>query len=70
MSDNTEKTTVVIQLFENLFEANLCKNKLADHGIDSFILDENVVGLNPMGTVELKIFVEDLEKAKEILNNQ
>lgn len=69
MSDQNEKITVVLHVFTNLFEANVFKNNLQELGIDSFLQDENVLGFNPLGGIELKVFTEDLEKAKELLQS-
>ncbi|MBK6545692.1 MAG: DUF2007 domain-containing protein [Saprospiraceae bacterium] len=69
MNSNNERKTIVLQVFPNLLEANLCKSKLLENGIDSFLLDENVIGLNPLGEVELKIFEEDLDKARILLTS-
>ena len=67
IGNSNEKKTVVLQVFDNFLEANDCKNKLEESGIESFLLDENVIGLNPLGGIELKVFEEDLETAREIL---
>ncbi len=48
--------------------ASIVQNKLREEGIDSFLVDENVVGLNPLGGVEVKIFSRDLKTAKKILS--
>ena len=59
--------TIVLSIFNDVLEANQAQEKLNDGGIESFLQDENVIGLNPMGGVELKVFSKDLEKAREIL---
>ncbi len=68
-SNSNEKTTVVVQVFNDFVEANFCKNKLMENGIESFLLDENVIGLNPLGGIELKVFEEDVDQAREILSS-
>jgi len=68
METNKSENTVVLKIFNDSLEAGFAQNKLREEGIESFLLDENVVGLNPLGGIELKIFSHDLEKAKEILS--
>jgi len=68
MITHNKDETVVLNIFNDSFAANLAQNKLQEEGIESFLVDENVVGLNPLGGVELKIFSRDLEKAKKILS--
>ena len=67
MSTNENEITITLQIFDNFVEANSAKNKLEEHGIESFLEDENVVGLNPLGGIQLKIFEKDMEHAQEIL---
>jgi hypothetical protein len=40
---------------------------LKANGIDSFLENENPIGLNPLGGIELKIFAKDKEKAEKII---
>jgi predicted house-cleaning noncanonical NTP pyrophosphatase (MazG superfamily) len=68
MITHNKDDIVVLKIFNDSFAANLAQNKLQEEGIESFLVDENVVGLNPLGGVELKIFSRDLEKAKKILS--
>ena len=67
MSAHNTDETVVLEIFNNSVEASVAKNKLLEEGIESFLVDENVVGLNPLGGIELKIFSKDMERAKQIL---
>jgi hypothetical protein len=41
--------------------------KLKVNGIESFLNDENVLGLDPVGGVELRIFEKDKEAAEKII---
>jgi hypothetical protein len=59
--------TVVLSIYNNVVEANLAQEKLKESGIDSFLQNENVMGLNPLGGIELKIFSKDKETAEKIL---
>jgi len=63
---------VVLQVFENPYQANLSKSILADYGIDSYVQDENFGTLNPLftnliGGIRLMIKSTDFEEAIEIL---
>lgn len=70
MSTTNTGHTIVLKIFNDYVEAGFAQSKLREAGIDSFLEDENVAGLNPLGGVELKIFSRDLEMAKKILLNQ
>ena len=59
--------TIIIYIFNDILEANIAREKLKEKGIDSSLEDENVVGLNPLGGIELKIFSKDKEAAEKIL---
>jgi hypothetical protein len=54
--------TIVLQTFSDLIEAKAMQNKLEEHGITSSLTDENVLGMDPIGGIELKIF----EKVKKL----
>ena len=45
------------------------QNKLEDHGITSSLTDENVLGLDPVGGIELKIFEKDKEAALRLITS-
>ena len=48
-------------------EAKMIQDKLKENGIASMLNDENVLGMDPVGGVELKIFEKDKETAKKII---
>ncbi|SFX03334.1 putative signal transducing protein [Cytophaga hutchinsonii] len=58
---------ITIRTFNNLAEASIIQNKLANEGIESFIENENVMGLNPSGGVELKVLAQDERSARLIV---
>ena len=60
--------TIVLQIFNEMAEANLVRDKLYANDIPSFIENENPIGLNPLGGLELKIFSRDKERAENIIN--
>ena len=62
--------TITLHIFNDIVEANFVKNKLEENGIKSFLEDENVLGLNPLGGVQVIIFERDLKAAKEILSTE
>ena len=53
-----------------MVEAGVAQEKLKANGIDSFLENENVMGLNPLGGIELKIFSKDKEAAEKVLSEQ
>jgi hypothetical protein len=59
--------TIVLSIYNDVVEANLVREKLKANGINSFLENENVMGLNPIGGIELKIFSKDKEAAEKIL---
>lgn len=59
--------TIVLSTYNDIVEANIVQEKLKANGIDSFLEDENVMGLNPLGGIELKIFSKDKAAAEKIL---
>ena len=60
--------TIILSIYNDIVEANVAQEKLKANGIDSFLEDENVMGLNPLGGIELKIFSNDKEAAEKILS--
>ena len=62
-----QETTIVLHTFNDIIEATLAQDKLKENGIDSFLENENPIGLNPLGGVELKIFSNDKDKAEKII---
>ncbi len=64
-----DDNTVVLQVFETFLEANHVKNVLLESGVESFLVDENVIGLNPLGGIELKVLQKDYNKAASIFEN-
>jgi hypothetical protein len=63
----TENPIITIYTFKDLLEASFAQSKLKSNMIESFLEDGNIIGLNPLGGVELKIFAKDIEKVKDIL---
>lgn len=70
MSTNENEMTITLQVFNDFVEANVAKNKLYENGIESFLEDENVIGLNPLGGIQLKIFEKDFDAAQVILSEE
>jgi len=63
---NQEKT-VVLQTFSDLMQAKAMQDKLKENGITSSLTDENVLGMDPVAGIELKIFEKDKEAAVKII---
>jgi len=59
--------TIVLHTYTDMTEAKMNQDKLNENGIESFLNDENVMGLDPVGGVELRIFEKDKEAAEKIL---
>ena len=64
----TQDNTIILHTFNDILEASLAQDKLKENGIDSFLENENVVGLNPFDGIELKIFSKDKDEAEKILS--
>ena len=62
--------TIILSIYNDMVEAGLAQEKLKANGIDSFLENGNVMGLNPLGGIELKIFSKDKEAAERILSEQ
>ena len=59
--------TIVLHIYADPLEAKMIQDKLKENGIESFLNDENLLGLDPVGGVELKIFEKDREAAQKVL---
>ncbi len=68
MKTNENQSLVILKIFDNPFAANIVKAKLEENGVESFIEEENVMGLNPLGGTELKVSATNLLRAKEIMS--
>ena len=64
---NDKREIIILQVFNDSVNAQFAKSKLEENGIESFLEEENIVGINPLGGVELKIFADDFKKALEII---
>jgi len=61
--------TITLHTYSSLPEAQIIQDKLKENGIDSFLNDENVMGMDPVAGVELKIFEKDKEAAEKIITS-
>ncbi len=64
----TQDKTIVLHTYNDMLEAKMIQDKLAENGIESFLNDENVMGLDPVGGVELRIFEKDAVTAQQIIS--
>jgi Putative prokaryotic signal transducing protein len=64
---NEKERTVTLHTYTDASQAEMMQYKLKENGIGSFLNNENVMGLDPIAGVELKVFERDLAKAEEIL---
>ena len=67
MQQDKEKT-IILRSFSDIMDAKAMQATLSEYGIESFLKDENVLGLDPVAGVELKIFEKDKEAALRIIN--
>ncbi len=63
----TQDKTIVLHVYNDMTEAKMIQDRLAENGIESFLNDENVLGLDPVGGVELRLFEKDKEAAEKII---
>ncbi len=59
--------TIVLHIYNSLQEATIALDQLKANGIHGYLQEENVMGLDPVGGTELRIFETDMAAAKEIL---
>ncbi len=64
----TQDKTIILHTYNDMLEAKMIQDKLTENGIESFLNDENVMGLDPVGGVELRIFEKDAEAAQKIIS--
>ena len=64
----TQDSTILLYTYSDVLEANIVREKLMTHGIDSFVENEDIAGLNPLGGIKVKIFSKDKEAAEKIIN--
>ncbi|HQV05462.1 MAG: DUF2007 domain-containing protein [Chitinophagaceae bacterium] len=67
---HTGESLELLRTYYDATEAAIMQTKLKEAGIESFLHDENIMGMNPMGGIKLKVFSNDLEKATQILENK
>jgi hypothetical protein len=65
---NNQEETVVLEVFTDMGAAVSAQSKLAEQEIYSSIHDENVLGMDPVAGIELKVFEKDVERAKQIIS--
>ncbi|MBK6935834.1 MAG: DUF2007 domain-containing protein [Chitinophagaceae bacterium] len=63
----THEKTIVLHTYPDMLEAKMIQDILQENNIDSFLNDENVMGMDPVGGTELRIFEEDKEAAEKIV---
>jgi len=61
--------TTTLHIYTDVLEAKMIQDKLKENGIDSFLNDENVLGMDPIAGVELKVFEKDREAAEKIIHS-
>jgi hypothetical protein len=64
----TQEKTIVLHTYPDISEAQIMQEKLSEIGVSSFLNDENVLGMDPVGGVELRIFEKDKEAAEKLIS--
>ena len=70
-----EDEIVTFETYYNPMEAQIIRTKLEANGIHCFIADESLGVLYPVynqggGGIKIKVFARDLEKCKEIVDDE
>ncbi len=63
-----QEKTIILHTYNDMLEAKMIQDKLKENGIDSYLSNENVMGLDPVRGVELKIFEKNKEAAEKIIS--
>ena len=63
---------ITLKTFSSDISAHLLKTRLESEGVECFILDENIVRLNPfydlaVGGIRLQVREEDFQRAKDLM---
>ncbi|MDP8263349.1 MAG: DUF2007 domain-containing protein [Candidatus Ancaeobacter aquaticus] len=66
---------VTIATFDKSFEAHMYKSKLEAAGIECFLADENIVGLNwflspAVGFIKLQVRESDIARAQNVMDEK
>ena len=56
--------TITLHIYADIIQAKMMQDKLNEKCIDSFLNDENVLGMDPVAGVELKIFEKDKKSSR------
>jgi hypothetical protein len=66
MSNEHDKT-ITLHTYNDISEAEMIAAKLESRGIKTFVHDENVMGVDPVAGVKLKVFEKDVAEAEKII---
>jgi len=70
MKKHDHDETRILEVFDDLGAATTLQAQLKEQGIESFIHDNNVLGMDPIAGVEIRIFSKDLKRAKQVLSTR
>ena len=65
-----EEKTIVLHTYTDTLEAKIMQDKLKINGIEAILNDENVLGFDPVGGVELRIFEKDRAAAEKVISGK
>ncbi|MBK7560682.1 MAG: DUF2007 domain-containing protein [Chitinophagaceae bacterium] len=63
----TQDKTIILHTYNDMLEAKMIQDKLKENGVESFLQNENVMGLDPVGGAELRVFEKDVIAAQKII---
>lgn len=67
---NNNEEIVVVKIYDDIGAATSAKEKLEEAGIKAIIDDMNVAGMTPLAGIEVRVFANDLERAKSLLKEE
>lgn len=64
--------SVVLKRFDNYFSAHILHTRLAEHGLESYVIDENTVTITPyfsnaIGNIKVVVAEHDAAEARALL---
>ena len=59
-------TLIVLETFNNAIDANICKSILAENGIESEILDENISSIYGDAVGQIKLCINEIDKSNAV----
>lgn len=61
---------MVLHTYADVLEARMIQDVLKENGIESLVNDENVMGMDPIGGTEIRVFEKDKAEAERIIQQK